>query len=94
MKTPRLVRGVFFAFRKNLKTYTNPVRAAEGCDLLNSRQIKKSQPSAAPTGAFAVFEHEAFVMKLNGLRLNVAYFKACGIFSDSATVPFQTQSFT
>jgi hypothetical protein len=39
-------------------------------------------------------EHEAFVMKLSGLRPNAARFKGCRIFSDFAKVRYQTQSFT
>jgi hypothetical protein len=44
--------------------------------------------------AFPPREHEAFVMKLRGLRPNAACLGGCRTFSDFAKVRFQTQSFT
>ncbi|MHC8363334.1 hypothetical protein ACYZUA_24240 [Pseudomonas sp. LS2P72] len=43
---------------------------------------------------FVLREHEAFVMKLSGLRPNAACFKVCRVFSNFAKVRYQTQSFT
>jgi hypothetical protein len=45
-------------------------------------------------GGYPQCEHEAFVMKLNGLRLNVAACKACETLPDFAKVSFQIEEFT
>jgi hypothetical protein len=101
MKTPRLVRGVFFRLEKTSRQTQTPVGAAEGCDLLiliflasPKNKIKRSQPSAAQTGVREASGDEAFVMKLTAMRLNVADYADCRTVSNSATNSFQTQSFT
>ncbi|WP_157221669.1 hypothetical protein [Pseudomonas sp. GM102] len=43
---------------------------------------------------FLPFEHETFVMKLNSLRLNVAYFAGCRTFADFAKMGCRTLPFT
>ena len=58
-----------------------------------------SPASLAPTGAvfyqrYIHDEHEAFVMKLKALRLNVAVSVGCRTVAVFARNPFQTQSFT
>jgi hypothetical protein len=50
-------------------------------------------PSGSNRG-FLPCEHETFVMKLNGLRLNVAYFAGCRTFADSARMGCRTLPFT
>ncbi|TPG78967.1 hypothetical protein EAH78_09905 [Pseudomonas arsenicoxydans] len=39
-------------------------------------------------------EHEAFVIKLNALRPNVACYAGCGTFAESAIVCYQSRAFT
>ncbi|KAB0506143.1 hypothetical protein F7R14_08570 [Pseudomonas lini] len=63
--------------------------------------LSRSSPaSLAPTGnqvqirGFALRKHETFVMKLNGLRLNVTYLAGCRTFADSAKMGCRTLSFT
>jgi len=67
MKTPRLVRGVFFASRSH----------RVGVLLENRRQ-----------------EHEAFVMKLNALRLNVAVSAGSSAVADFARIHCTNRAFT
>ena len=95
MKTPRLVRGVFFVPDKCPRKC-----ACVGDQLAGDGNLEDA--IASKLGSYRksfkpqvlLDKHEAFVMQLAPLRLNVAVLAGCRILSDSATNPFQIQSFT
>jgi hypothetical protein len=63
----------------------------QSTSMLNDKWL--SQASQLPQ-VMRYHKHETFVMELNGLRLNVAYFAGCGTFVDSAKMDCRTLSFT
>ncbi|PRB42819.1 hypothetical protein CQ009_26225 [Pseudomonas sp. MYb2] len=107
MKTPRLVRGVFFRLQKLAGTL--PVRVVDRSHALRGNATpvtlrvtgRGASPEAFPRGAwerstmgFGASGNETSVMKLTALRPNVADYAGCSTVAKNATTPCTNQPFT